>query len=63
VASNISVPTGSAMLIAGNGQVDLMPQSVITGVEVIGINIGGSANKTVTTGAKSGDCVVRFKEI
>lgn len=63
VADTTSVPTGSAVYIAANGQIDLMPQSVITGVQIIGVNLGGAATKTVTTGAKSGDCVVQMVEI
>lgn len=59
-ADNTSVPTGSAFYVGVNGTVDLMPQSVVTGNLVCGINLGGSATKTVTTGAASGDCFVSF---
>lgn len=58
-----SVPTGSAAYIAGGGQVNLMPQSVVTGNTPIAINLGGSASATATTGTASGDFVVSFSEI
>lgn len=56
-----SVPTGSAFYIGADGAVELFPQSVVTGNVVVGINLGGAASKTVTTGAKSGDCIVNFE--
>lgn len=59
-ADNTSVPTGSAFYVGVNGTVDLMPQSLVTGNVVIGVNLGGAASKTVTTGAASGDCVVNL---
>lgn len=55
VADNISVATGSAFYIASDGQVSLMPQSVATGIEIVGRNMGSGATKTVTTGVQSGD--------
>ena len=58
IGDNTSVPTGSAFYISGNGAVTLFPQSIITGNVVAGINLGGSASKTVTTGAASGDCLL-----
>lgn len=50
-----SIPTGSAFYIASDGQAELMPQSVVTGNTPVGVNLGGAATKTVTTGALSGD--------
>lgn len=58
-----SVPTGSAFYVGSDGKVELMPQSVVTGNVVVGVNIGGAASKTVTTGARSGDCIVSFPEV
>jgi hypothetical protein len=63
VADNTSVPTAGAVYIAADGKVELMPQSVITGSVQFGINLGGSASKTVTTGTKSGDCVIDLDNI
>lgn len=60
VGDNTSVPTGSAFYLSANGKVTLMPQSIITGNLVIGLNNGGASSKTVTTGAKSGDCIVNL---
>jgi len=59
VADATSIPTGSAFYLAANGQVEHMPQSVVTGNMIIGVNLGGSASKTVTTGTKSGDVLLR----
>lgn len=61
--NNVSVPTGSAFYIGVNGTVELMPQSVITGIIPCGINLGGAASKTVTTGAQSGDCYIGLEII
>lgn len=58
IGDNTSIPTGSAFYISGNGAVTLFPQSIITGNVVAGINLGGAATKTVTTGAASGDCLI-----
>lgn len=58
VADTTSIATGANFYIAANGQVELMPQSVVTGNTIIGVNLGGSASKTVTTGAASGDCYI-----
>lgn len=58
-----SIPTASAFYIGANGQVELMPQSVITGSVQIGINLGGAASKTVTTGTKSGDCIIDLDNV
>lgn len=55
-----SIPTGSAFYIGTDGKVELMPQSLATGNTVIGVNLGGSASKTVTTGTKSGDCLIQI---
>lgn len=62
-ADATSIPTGSGFFIASNGQVELMPQSLITGNVVCGINLGGAASKTITCGAASGDAMVSFQEI
>lgn len=53
-----SVPTGSAFYIGSDGAVELFPQSAMTGNAAIGINLGGAATKTVTTGTKSGDVLI-----
>jgi hypothetical protein len=62
LADVTSIPTGSALYIAANGSVELMPQSVVTGNTPIGINLGASATKTVTTGTLSGDCYVVIEQ-
>jgi hypothetical protein len=59
IGDNTSIPTGSAFYISGSsGQVTLFPQSLATGNVVAGVNNGGAASKTVTTGAASGDCLI-----
>lgn len=55
---NTSVPTGSAFYISAAGQVTVQPASLQTGNYAIGVNMGGAASKTVTTGAASGDCYI-----
>ena len=59
-ADNTSVATGAAVYVAANGQVELMPQSVVTGNVVIGVNVGDTAAATVTTGAKSGRVAINL---
>ena len=56
-----STPTGSVFYIGSDGKVELHTQSVITGSKAIGVNLGGSASKTITTGAKSGDPYVNLE--
>lgn len=58
-----SVPTGVGFTIGAAGGVEVDPGSAATGNVVIGLNLGGSASKTITSGAKSGDVSVSFPEI
>ena len=56
-----SVPTGSFFYIASDGKVELTVQSVMTGNQIIGVNLGGAASKTITTGVLSGDAYVTLE--
>lgn len=59
IGDNTSIPTGSAFYLTGaTGTVSLFPQSIMTGNVVAGVNVGGAATKTVTTGAASGDILL-----
>jgi hypothetical protein len=58
-----SVPTGGAFMVGVNGAVEPIGQSSITGALAVGINLGASASKTITTGAKTGDVSISFMEI
>ena len=52
---NSAIATGVALKIAANGLYETIAQSVVTGVKAVGMNLGGAAAKTMTTGAFTGD--------
>lgn len=60
VGDAASTPTGSAFYIGSDGKANLHPQSAMTGQVAAGINLGGAATKTITTGALSGDVYVNL---
>ena len=55
-----SIVTGSAFFISVNGEVDKATTvaTALAGNVTIGVNLGGSATATITTGAQSGDVFV-----
>lgn len=58
-----SVPTSVGFTIGAAGGVEADPGSAMTGNIIIGINLGGAASKTVTTGAKTGDVAINMPEL
>jgi hypothetical protein len=60
VASAVCIPSGSAFYVSTNGNVVLMPQSVITGVAIAGVAVT-TVLSTTSGGGRNGAVIIDLK--
>lgn len=57
---NSAIATATVLKLGGSGLYETIAQSTVTGNVAVGVNLGGAASKTMTTGAYTGDPFISF---